>query len=613
METHEISHRVADFLKRHPPFSAIDESDLLALAARGRVRFHEPHEYVLWQGEPHRHQVFVIQQGTVSLWEDGGGRSALRDVRGAGDMLGLERFNGATRCLYSARSESDVVIYAFPEDDFTALVLKHPGVAQYIQADARVVPDDLGPTTGREPHRTLLRSIVRQDPFSTCRTTDTVAEVALRLLSDGAGGAIAVLTSDDRITAVLTAESFLGWVASGGGSADEQTIGDLVHAPLPVVAPDASVSDGVLAMSGAGAGAIAITADGTAAGAVRAVATRSDLSRFFGEQPADLLRDIKRSRADSELRELNQRVRGLTLDYLTAAAAVDWLSKFTCEADAAIVSRVLASVADHRVGCWCFFGSSGRGESLTRVAPCVLVLVSDDEDVEAARDQYRRLTSRLGDCGYLPYPPVFDAAFCVATAGEWKERYRAWVRDPILQEMYRARALFDLRAIYGRRELFDELTAAVNEVIDGDFLHVLANDCLANVPPLTFYEDAVVDNAGERFSTFQLEESALRPLVDVARVFGMAGGAVFGRSTLERFAMASTLLPERNQIFSEAIDTFRVVLWQQGRIGIGQGTSGAELSPALLSRRDRKMLRNGFRSVLHLLQFTADREWLRKV
>jgi CBS domain-containing protein len=178
--------------------------------------------------------------------------------------------------------------------------------------------------------------------------------------------------------------------------------------------------------------------------------------------------------------------------------------------------------------------------------------------------------------------------------------------------MYRARTLFDIRAVYGRRELFDEVTAAVGAVIDSDFLHVLANDCLANVPPLTFYEDAVVDNAGERFSTFQLEESALRPLVDVARVFGMAGGAVFGRSTLERFAVASTLVPARNQLVNEVIDTFRVVLWQQGRVGIAQGTSGAELSPALLSRRDRNTLRNGFRSILDLLQFTADREWLRK-
>ena len=52
------------------------------------------------------------------------------------------------------------------------------------------------------------------------------------------------------------------------------------------------------------------------------------------------------------------------------------------------------------------------------------------------------------------------------------------------------------------------------------------------------------------------------------------------------------------------------MLWQQGRVGISQGTSGAELPPALLSRHDRQVLKSGFRSILRLLEFTADRGWL---
>ena len=107
METAAINYRVADFLKRHPPFNAIDDADLLELAARGRVRFYEPNQYILWQGEPHRLQLFVIQQGTVSLWDEAGDTARLRDVRGTGDMLGVERYNGAANCLCSVRSESE--------------------------------------------------------------------------------------------------------------------------------------------------------------------------------------------------------------------------------------------------------------------------------------------------------------------------------------------------------------------------------------------------------------------------------------------------------------------------------------------------------------------------
>ncbi len=70
MDTSAIIYRVADFLKAHPPFNAMDEPDLLEFASRGRVRFHEAHDYVLWQGQPNQFKVFVIQQGTVSLWVD---------------------------------------------------------------------------------------------------------------------------------------------------------------------------------------------------------------------------------------------------------------------------------------------------------------------------------------------------------------------------------------------------------------------------------------------------------------------------------------------------------------------------------------------------------------
>jgi hypothetical protein len=75
--------------------------------------------------------------------------------------------------------------------------------------------------------------------------------------------------------------------------------------------------------------------------------------------------------------------------------------------------------------------------------------------------------------------------------------------------------------------------------------------------------------------------------------------------------MAGTLLPEHVSTFREASETLRIVLWQQGRIGISQGTAGSELPPALLSRYDRQILRSGFRSILRLLEFTAELEWLK--
>ena len=147
-------------------------TDLLELAARGRVRFYEPNQYILWQGEPHRLQLFVIQQGTVSLWDEAGEAARLRDVRGAGDMLGVERYNDAPNCLCSVASESDVVVYAFPQDDFDACVMKYPSAAQYVAAEGRVTADYQ--PTGEHAHRSRRFSTAwsARSPPETCSPAD---------------------------------------------------------------------------------------------------------------------------------------------------------------------------------------------------------------------------------------------------------------------------------------------------------------------------------------------------------------------------------------------------------------------------------------------------------
>ncbi|HYV62060.1 MAG TPA: cyclic nucleotide-binding domain-containing protein [Bryobacteraceae bacterium] len=126
MQTAAIPYRVADFLKQHPPFQFMAEPDLIALAARGRVKFHEPEEYICWQSSPHTPFIYVIQQGSVSLWDESANPPVLRDIRGAGDIIGIERFNGSPASLHSAKAASEVVLYALQAADFEPLLARDP-------------------------------------------------------------------------------------------------------------------------------------------------------------------------------------------------------------------------------------------------------------------------------------------------------------------------------------------------------------------------------------------------------------------------------------------------------------------------------------------------------
>ncbi len=610
METNAISYRVADFLKKHPPFHAIDETDLVSLADRGRVRFYEAEDFVLWQGEPHRAHVFVIQQGTVSLWDEANGRSVLCDILGGGDMLGAERFNGARNCAHTARASSDVVLYTFPAEDFAGLLEKYPHAMQHVAANGGVTSGYNPAGARQEPHELFLHDVVKRKTLLTCSGQQSVRETARQL----AGGADAVAVVDDalRAQAIVTSHDLLAWIASGDGDLD-QPISRVMTAPPTTVRPDGTVTDGVLAMAASKIGALALTADGGAGGRVHAIVTARDVAPVFGDQPVSILRDVDRARTVDELRAVNQRARAFIRHHLTGTASVDWLVRFAHRTDVGIVKRVIALVPERVPGaCWCFSGAAGRAEALTLASPRPVVILEDGQSQDRAMAAYTAVLGALADCGYLPSPEIaFDAPFHVAGVSEWRSRYAGWVHEPILQAMYKARPLFDLRAVDGPPSLWQTLQTTVAGTVDQGFLHVLSNDCLANLPPLTFFQGAVVEDTGEFVNVFRLDESVLSPLVDVGRVFGMACGAGLGVSTLDRFAAARTRFADHESIFRDAAETLRLVLWQQGRVGIDEGTDGSELPPTLLSRQDRHLLKGSFRSILRLVQFAADPGWIK--
>lgn len=610
METAAISYRVADFLKQHPPFHSMEEEDLLKLARTGRVRFFEPNEYILWQ-ESARLQVFVIQQGTVCLWDEKGADAKLSDVRGAGDMLGIDQLDTSRSNPYSARSASDVLIYAFPADEFESLVMKYPYAQQYVSAHGTVTAEYQPPEVRRDPQNIFLHELAARKNVPVCDARATIREAARQMLATG-DDAIVVLDTERRASGVLTARSLLKWIENGTGDAG-QPVDTLLDAAPPAIAANASVTDGVLAMGGADAGILAITSDGKANGSVHAIVTSRDLGQVFGDQPVEILRDISHAPDADALRDLNQRARALALHYLTSASSSDWLTRFTACVDAGIMKRIIAiAVPEELTACWCFSGSSGRGESLTMLLPQIVLIAEDGHAQQRFMDAYQRVSDLLGECGYLPdVDRPFEPSFHAASLGEWKQRFCDWINDPILKQIYLARPMFDLRPVCGRQSLWQEVDATVTASVNREFLNILANDCLASLPPLTFFQNAVLDETGAEMAVFHLEQNALRPLVDVGRVFGAAAGRVLGSSTLERFAMARTLLPDRSSIFREASEALRVVLWQQGRAGIAQRTAGTDLPPALLSRYDRQVLKSGFRSILRLLEFTADLGWLK--
>ncbi|MGJ5819327.1 putative nucleotidyltransferase substrate binding domain-containing protein [Paludibaculum fermentans] len=598
MNTAAIAYRVADFLKQHPPFEFMEVPDLVALAARGRVKFHESDEYICWQSAAHTPFFFVIQQGSVSLWDESVNPPVLRDIRGAGDSIGLERFNGIPTSLVSAKAASDVVLYALHAADFEPLLQRHPRAKKFVIAYSAVTADYEPPGERSYPHQTFLSDLLRDRAPLHCSGSTPIQDAA-RLLHDSGAQAIA-LTEDGAFSAILTSADLLRWVAAGASN-PRQPASNIANADPITVAPNTLVSDCVLAMAQSGTHAAALTNDGSPGSTLERIITIPSLTQAFGDHPVAILREIVSAPTVESLRILNERARSWILDNLSAPSAAGWLASFSDFVNRGIIRRLLdlQGLDSSRLS-WCFCGSAGRQELLTAAAPSIAIIGAGTPAASLA----------LADCGYhSPDTLALDSL------DEWKSRFSGWIRDPIRTQMYRARPLFDLRLFHGPGQPFGELEAHIRRELAAEpgFLQLLANDCLANLPPLTFFRDVVVEESGELTDTFRLESNAVQPLADVARVFSLAAGIPLGASTTARFEAAGRLLPAQSDLFREAADTMSVMLFHQARAGLRLRSNGAELPLPLLSRHDRQVIKSGFRSIHRLLEFAASWEWLEAV
>ena len=301
------------------------------------------------------------------------------------------------------------------------------------------------------------------------------------------------------------------------------------------------------------------------------------------------------------------------LAQLGSTVSVDWLARYGRLLNESIGGRVLQLAGVKEQGaCWCFHGTAGRGESMTPVTPQMAIIADGEAMRVEALASCGRVAEMLAQCGYVPRGAQAGEAIACGSLAEWEERFGAWIADPVRSGVSLARPYFDLSPVRGEAELWSRLEASVTARIRAEtgFTYVLAHDCLANLPPLTFFRDLVVEESGAHTGVLRLERSALSPLVDVARVFAVAAGSVLGRSSAERFNLARGLVPEQEALFREAAETLRVVMYHQARAGIRQHSEGFDLPAAQISAQERLVLKSGFRSILRLLEFTAEFNWL---
>jgi len=379
MRTSAIAHRVADFLKQHQPFQFMTEPDLLELARSGRVKFHESDEYVFQQGAARKPQIFVIQQGRVELLSDEETGETLHDVLGEGDILGLGGFQqGQPSDSYtsSARTASDVVLYALDSTRFGQAVQDTPRVARYLSAYFSVgasggsndVEDGSRGPEERDfwwPWETKALEEFAAQRLLIRPAAEPIREVA-RAMAQRQLDAVTLVDEQGVVAGVVTVNDLRDRVATGD-VAPEAPARDLLGPSPHCVPAGVTTADATLALLRAGGRPILIGSPKSP----RGVLTSRELTVMAGKDPATLAREIGDAENFEQLRVLAGKCLTLISEELTEVGRTPWLAAISTELFSGLLRRILefesaadpieAGVAE----CWLLFGTAARGELIS--------------------------------------------------------------------------------------------------------------------------------------------------------------------------------------------------------------------------------------------------------
>jgi CBS domain-containing protein len=180
---------------------------------------------------------------------------------------------------------------------------------------------------------------------------------------------------------------------------------------------------------------------------------------------------------------------------------------------------------------------------------------------------------------------------------DWVDTFLHWINTPDPKALMKATIFFDLRTIYGNVEMTENLK---NKIIDEirrkpSFLNFMAKNAIENPPPLSFFNQFMVESSGEHKNEFDIKARAIMPLTDAARVLALEHGFFESTNTSRRFRLLSEMEPENKDLFNEARMGIDYLHKTRAMAGLQHGHSGGRfISISSFNKMDRKILKEIF-------------------
>ncbi|WP_324779910.1 DUF294 nucleotidyltransferase-like domain-containing protein [Thiobacillus sedimenti] len=610
-----LARATVEALRQHLPFSGMAEADLVWLVERLAVVYHAQGATLLDAGGPPPDALFIIKQGVVEGVAPGADATRLLQLT-SGEMFPLGALLTGRAAVNRYVAASDTFCYRLAAADFQALLGRSRAfsdfctrrIANLLQESQRAVQAEYALALDDETRFSRpVRSLVQRAPVTALR--DTPLDEALAAMDAAHVGSVAVVDADDRPVGILTLKDVLRRVTLAKMPLGETVASVMTPAPATLEAA-APVADALLVMARQGVHHLPLVEAGRLVGVI----SEKDVFTLRRLSMEGITGAIARTENAALLPPLAQDIGALARNLLAQGMNAESLTAILSSLNDKLSQRVIelearaAGLPDVE-WCWLALGSEGRMEqTLATDQDNALIFRAATADQRAALLAFaERVNHRLAACGFPLCKGGIMASnpkWCQSVDG-WRATFADWIHRGDAPALLHASVFFDFRPLYGASALSEELRSWLNTAARDNrpFLRHMAQNALANRPPLGLVRDFVVASGGAQPHTLDLKVNGITPFVDAARIFALYAG-VGASGTVARLrgaARAWNLATDEVEAWIAGFHFIQLLrLRHQHEAQTRSESVDNRIDPERLNALDRRILKEAFRQARKL-------------
>ena len=604
---------IRDHLQRFPPFDALPEDSLDAIARQVEVTYFKAGSDILQYGAA-IHELHYVRSGAVEIYRRNG---ELYNRLSEGDIFGQAGLLRSNKVRFPARAIEDSLIYFIPGKLFGQLCEAHDSFADFVEAEGQSRLKSAVESQGQasELMQLKVRKLISRQPV--CVPLHTSVQQAAQVMTEQSVSSLVIVDGEAAsavMVGILTDRDLRTRVLAAG--LDSAAPVSEVMSPDPItIQADDSVFEAMLRMLRHNIHHLPVVQRRRPLGLINL----SDIIRYESHSSLYLVNSIFNQPNVAGLQNLLADLRGTYVRMVSDQATAQMIGSAMSGIGRAFTQRLL-ELAEQQLGpppvpyCFMVAGSMARDEQLL-VTDQDNALVLDDRFDPAQHDAYfaalaQFVSDGLAACGYS-----YCKGGIMASNAQWRQPLRVWrnyfqqwIDKPNPQTLLNSCIFFDLDGVHGERELVENLQELLAQKASSNpaFLAALARNALNRTPPLGFFRTFVMESDGQQKNIINLKGRGSAPLTDLIRVHALACGSK-AQNSLERLdAIAQTKLlqPEAISQLRYALEFLSLVRIRHQARAIEEGREPNNyIEPEKVSASERHNLKEAFQVLSNAQKF----------